>query len=283
MGRVSAPPVLSIRIEDLSKEPGLVGMCAGYERGEWRGEALIDDLINWLPEFALSESDLKSVPPAEIVRILRKALHQIYQTKKFTRRGELGELLLHAVLRTTRNSIPAISKIFYKDGPNETVKGFDAVHVVEAGDGLELWLGEVKFYTDVGAAIRDVVKELEQHTSTDYLRSEFVAITNKIDDRWKYASKLCRLLYPNVFLDEVFARACIPVLLTYDSETLAKHDSVCVDYEAAFEKEVRGHHETFAAKNLPKEVRIELFLVPLRNKSDLNTRFDEKLKAWQSI
>ena len=34
----------------------------------------------------------------------------------------------------------AISKVFFKDSPNDTVKGFDAVHVVESLDGLELWL-----------------------------------------------------------------------------------------------------------------------------------------------
>ena len=73
------------------------------------------------------------------------------------------------------------SEIFYKDAPNDTVKGFDAVHVVEASDGLELWLGEVKLYKDIVSAVRDVENELKQHTTISYLRSEFAAIWRKVD------------------------------------------------------------------------------------------------------
>ena len=58
------------------------------------------------------------------------------------------------------------------------MKGFDAVHVVDTGASLELWLGEVKFY-ETSQGDPDVVKELEAHTQQDYLRSEFAAIVTK--------------------------------------------------------------------------------------------------------
>ena len=80
---------------------------------------------------------------------MRQVVMSIYQSENFKSRGEFGELLLHAIIRETYNTIPAISKIYYKDGPNETVKGFDAVHVVVTDDTLELWLGEVKFYNNI--------------------------------------------------------------------------------------------------------------------------------------
>lgn len=277
------PSVLTLRVEDLALSPALVALCAGYERDEWRAEQLIDDLINWLPEFALSEEEFRALNSTDLVRLLRKALHNIYTTKKFTRRGELGELLLHSVLRRLRGTIPVISKLYYKDSANETVKGFDAVHVVERGDELELWLGEVKLYTDVRKAIRDVTKEIEEHLKTDFLRGEFVAITNKLDPRWRLANRLKTLLDPNVSLDDVFARVCIPVLLTYDSTVVKAHTAVSADFLAAYEKEVRAHHASFAAMGLPSEVRIELFLVPLAAKKRLVEIFDRKLKTWQTL
>ena len=117
-------------------------------------------------------------------------------------------------------------KIYYKDSHNNTVKGFDAVHVVDKGGELELWLGEVKFYEKYDQAVRDVVKELAEHTTTKFLRSEFALILNKVDANWPHADALKRLLEPKVSLDDVFARVCIPVMLTYDSACLTAHSGV---------------------------------------------------------
>ena len=100
-------------------------------------------------------------------------------------------------MRQVFGTVPTIAKYFYKDAANDTVKGFDAVHVVPAGIDLELWLGEVKFYDDLARAIRDVVKELEVHTQRDYVRAESAFIANKIDPAWPHADKLKRLLHRN--------------------------------------------------------------------------------------
>ena len=133
------------------------------------------------------------------------------------------------------DSHPAISKIYYKTALNDTVKGFDAVHVVGAAGAMELWLGEAKFYSDIGAAVRDVVKELATHTEVNYLRDEFLLIKGKIDPTWPHARDLEALLSENKSLDEVFSRACIAVLLTYDSDCLSSHSKCDAAYEAAFE------------------------------------------------
>jgi len=131
---------------------GLSGICVGFERGEWRCARLSKYLFEYLPEFALTHSELiKYKSYRNAVPMLRKAAKIVYQTKKFKYRGEFGELILHVVLRETFNTIPAISKIYYKDSVNETVKGFDAVHVVNIDNSLELWLGEVKFYSNYSA------------------------------------------------------------------------------------------------------------------------------------
>jgi hypothetical protein len=261
---------------------GLSGLCAGYEDGTWRCGGLAEHLIEvWLPEFALRHSELTNVGPRTMGRLMRRAARSVYTTKKFKRRGEFGELLLHAILAQEIGTVPAVSKIYYKDGSNDTVKGFDAVHVVPTSDGLELWLGEAKFYANAGAAIRSAVKSLGQINNRDYLKDEFAAIVHKIDDQWPHAAKLRRLLDRNTSLDKIFAAACIPVLLTYDSSVTASHAVHDAQYEAEIAEEWETHFKNFAQQPLPAKVKVHLFLVPLNTKKLLVKALDKELRKWQ--
>jgi len=216
--------------------------------------------------------------------MLRNAARNLYQSVKYKNRGEIGELMLHVIIRELYNTVPAISKIYYKDGPNDTVKGFDAVHVIVKDQDLELWLGEVKFYTDITGAINDVSKEINDHIQKDYLRDEFIAITNKIDDAWPLADKLKVLLDANTSLDQVFSQACIPVLLTYDSIVIAKYDESSVAYQNEIKAEFENLYETFK-KKVGDEVplTVHLFLLPLKTKAELVMSFDEELRKLQQI
>lgn len=275
-------PFLEVRVHDLAAAPGLSGLCVGYELGTWREDQFASHIMQWLPEFALKYSEWQGLGAHNALQLIAQAARSVYTSKKYKKRGEFGEVLLHIAVRQIFKSIPAIAKFYYKDAPNDTVKGFDAVHVVEVDGDLELWLGEVKFYHDIGAAIGKVVAELQEHLDRDYLRGEFTTITNKLDPTWPHADRLRRLLHSNTSLDEVFRAVCIPVLLTYDSPTVNAHKLVTPAYIAEFEAEVKKHHNTFAAKEeLPKQVRVHLFLVPLRSKASLVATLDQRLKKLQ--
>jgi Cap4 SAVED domain len=276
-------PFLEVRVEKLDLQPSLIGWCAGFENGEWRSDLLAKHLVKWLPEFALRYSEWKDLSAHDAVELVGKAAKSVYTSTKYKNRGELGEILLHAMIRQKFKSIPAISKYFYKDSNNDTVKGFDAVHVVQDNNNFELWLGEVKFYNEVTRAIRDVVKELKDHSQRDYLRSEFTAITNKLDDKLSISQPLKDLLHPNNSLDKIFKQICIPVLLTYNSEILTKHSEICAEYENEFETELLQYRDKFAENELPDNVVIHLFLFPLQEKDILITKFDEVLKACQNL
>lgn len=167
-------------VHDIDSIPGLTGASAGYENGAFRNDEFAEYLIEWLPDFALKYSELEEFNSGNSRRMLRKAAQVVYTSTKYKSRGEFGELLLHALLREVFDSEPAISKMYYKTATNDTVKGFDAVHIVDAVDGLELWLGEVKFYNNNGTrAIADITKEILEHTDYNYLKDEFLLIDNK--------------------------------------------------------------------------------------------------------
>jgi hypothetical protein len=274
---------LEVRVRTDNLTPNVLGVCAGYELKKWRCEQLVTHLINWLPEFALSYSDYEAIAGHNATEKTIEAAKAVYASPNYQKRGECGELILHAIVRQVFGSYPAISKYFFKDSRNDTVKGFDAVHVVADADKLELWLGEVKFYEDIGKAITAVVEELEQHMERDYLRAEFMAIKNKIDPAWPLADRLARLIHPQSSLDQIFDAVVVPVLLTYDSEVINGHDKVTDLFKLAFEVEILKHRDTFASKPLPDTVRLELFLFPLASKKQLVKSFDERLKQWQAL
>jgi Cap4 SAVED domain len=197
---------LEIIVHRIQPLPGLTGLCARYEQGEWRYRRLVEHLVHWLPEFALNYRELENFSHATWLDQVVQAARLVYTSSVYQGRGELGELLLHVAMRETFDTVPAISKIYFKDANNDTVKGFDAVHVVydKTKEELDLWLGEVRFYKDIRSAIRDVVKELGIHCDSGYLKQEFAAILRKVDPSFPLQSKIAKLLDPNVSLDQIF-------------------------------------------------------------------------------
>lgn len=267
-----------------------LALCAGFERGEWRNTQLAKHVMEWLPEFALTHSELEEIGHHNAVSMIEKAARLIYQTEKYGSRGEFGEILLHIAIRQVYETIPAVSKIYYKSAVNKTVEGFDAVHVVRKDNGLELWIGETKFYDDLSRAIREVSVEIVDHLETDYLKNEFLLITNKIDSSWVEADKLKALLAKNVSLDDIFQRVCIPVLLTYDSPVVEKSEKTDDDYRNGIADEVKKAYskmrETLNQKYASRfggkvPITVHVILIPLKAKKEFVASLDGQLKKWQ--
>jgi Cap4 SAVED domain len=282
--------VLEIVVTEPHESVRLLGVCAGYEDGCWRCSQLSLDLLNWALDWVLTPSELEGFGQANALLLMTKALSRIYTSKKYEKRGEVGELLLHVILRRFMRSQKIISRIYFKDAPNDTVKGFDAVHLVEPPEGnddrrLQLWLGESKFYTDSGSAMNAVLAELKDHLETGYLRTEFAAISDKIPQGWSHESEIKGLLNRTLSLDEVFQRVVIPVFITFDSPTTIKHTVSTGVYLEEIANELRDEWQSFRDKlegvSLPREVQIHLILLPMATKRALIDQFDERLKSWQ--
>lgn len=276
-------PLLDVLVADLEITPSLTGLCAGFESGRWRALELARHLFDWLPEFALTASEYEAFRPHNHGEYLARAARAVYESDRYQRRGEFGELLLHAVIRQRFETIPAVSKVFFKDAANDTVKGFDAVHVVCASDGtLELWLGEAKFYGDLADAIAAAADDLRRHTDCAWLRGEFVAITNKIDADWPHAEALTNLIHRNRSLDQIFDAIRIPVLVSYDSAAAAGATASDAVYRAQVETELRSAHAALAGKPLPP-VAVHLLLVPLADKAELARHLDDRLRLYLDL
>lgn len=210
----------------------------------------------------------------------------IYSSPKYKNRGEFGELLLHYILKDLYKTVPAISKMYFKDGPNETVKGFDAVHVIVNSEGnLDLWLGEVKFYNNASKAISDVIPEIKEHFAQDYLLTEFIAITNKLDKESPFYDKLSKLISPDTSLDDIFERICVPVLITFNSKVIDKHTKYTTTYKEEMKAEMEKHFKQFESqfKKLGIDIEVHLFLLPLKTKETFVQILNNKLIQWQQL
>lgn len=274
---------LTVRVHELDLEPSLTAVCAGYEGGQWRADDYALHLLDWIPDFALRQSERSEFGTGTAGAMIRRATRTVFGSKSSGQGGIPGEILLHIVCRQVFRSDTVINKVFFKTGANNEVHGFDCVHIVDTPDGLELWLGEAKFYTSRDRAIRDALSSVREHVRADYLKGEFNLITPKIDDSWPHARQVKQLIDGTASLDEVFPSITIPVLLAYDSPAVQGHIRDSAEFRVAFEAEMREGWERFSrqcsASALP--VRVRLFLAPLHSKQALVSELDRRLTGWR--
>lgn len=279
-------PLLVQRASDEARAPKFSVYCVGYEQKRWRAEEMVKDFFRrHLNSFALSYTEWVSIDGDSAAEALARSARMVYDTDKYERRGEFGELFLHGILRDFYGAEPAVSKIYYEDGPNETAKGFDSIHVAVNPEGdLDLWLGEAKLYQSMSGAITEIIKSLNDHISNDFLRREFLAVTNKIDENWPYASRLSELLDENTSLDLIIDRIVMPVLLTYQSETVQKHERVTSEYEVALVGEAEAAWQDFKNK-LPTDFPVEIYfmVLPLEDTKRVREIAHQTLIAYQRL
>lgn len=264
------------------QQEDFVGLNVGYECGTWRYESFAEYLFKWLLQFGTKFSDLVKLDTANAWDMIKRAAKMVYQSDRYEARGEFGELMLYAILRELFGTQPAVSKLYYKSAANDTVKGFDAVHVRKNREGgVELWLGEVKFYKDIQSAIADVVSEIECHIGRDKLKEEFICVGAHIDDDWEFAPQVKALFDGNKSLDDIFPIVCIPVLLTYESPTIQSAQSVSEAFLTKLREELLQHYSMFNRKSSAIKLKIQLILLPLDKKEQLLKVMDAKLKGLQ--
>ncbi len=76
-------PFLNVLVSkiELPPAPSLLAMCAGYEGGAWRSDGLAEHLLEWLPEFALNERELRELDGGNARRVLRRAARNLYSSE----------------------------------------------------------------------------------------------------------------------------------------------------------------------------------------------------------
>lgn len=206
---------------------------------------------------------------------------------KYLRRGEFGELILHLLLRDFHNTIPLLSKIYFKDSFGQAVHGFDAVHIEPVKKTL--WLGEAKIYFDPKRGISSLIEDIKTHIKSDYLNDEFSIISKKIRllEEVKERDYWLNLLHNSTKLSDQLLSITIPLLCVYSSDLFNKYNDEDLDnFKKEFQRNIYDIKKYFDDKNdhpLKTKLNIILLLFPIKCKKELIKRLHYKLSLIQSI
>lgn len=207
--------------------------------------------------------------------------------KKYLKKGEFGEMILHLLLRDFFKTQPLVSKIHFKDTDNAVVHGFDIVHI---GNDINdprrdsIYLGESKLYSrKTGNAgmlgVNDLVDDLKNHFKTDFLYREIALIGKKKDSytpineypdlntkeeyeaflnkKNEWYALLKKVENKESKLQDFFKSVTIPLICTYQSDIFNDCDDVnCDDFQNKISAEVKKLKDEFDEKlsDLPIEI-----------------------------
>ncbi|MGJ1261709.1 HamA C-terminal domain-containing protein [Sphingobacterium spiritivorum] len=280
---MSRPFKSDLVINEHISESGLKAYHIGFDKKFFRIEPLVDIIRNVIPEFSLGYHCGTNIPLTEIVERLKEAAETVYLTEKYQTRGEFGELILHLLLRDFHNTIPLISKMYFKDAHNVPAHGFDGVQITINGDEKKMWLGESKLYKTGKSGVNDLINDIKKHVNEDYIRKEFNLISRKLPESVPEIEHWRTLMDKHQTLDKIFSSIVIPMVCTYNSNLFSTHKDNTKEYFEEFEKECRDLYDHFNKSKPACSVEIVLLLLPVADKDELNTKLDERLKAMQKI
>jgi len=295
----------------------------GYDLGEYRNEPFAEIILDTIVDFAFGYHTgiLKKYDR----RLLKEAARSIYRIKefedakavyvdkndelsdceltidrKYLKRGEFGEMILHLILRDFFKTVPLLSKIHFKDTDNAAVHGFDIVHIgpdIADQNRESLFFGESKLYSrkDGQAGVHgidDLVNDVKEHFKKDFLYREFALIVKKkdafkeieeYDDQntlQEYSDFLQRkkLWYETlasveagkIKLEDLFKSITIPVICTYQSKLFdGKTDEKSQAFQGELQNEIASLSERFdlaisklkAEKNLAIKTNLNILLL----------------------
>jgi len=280
---MSRPFKSDLIIDEYISDNGIRAYHVGFDRNQFRLEPLVDVIRNVIPEFSLGYHCGTTIPLTEIVERLKEAAETVYLTEKYQTRGEFGELILHLLLRDFQNTIPLISKIYFKDSHNVPAHGFDGVQITINGDEKKLWLGESKLYKTGKEGVKELAKDIVKHVNADYIRAEFNLISRKLPTEVPEIEYWRTLMDKHQKLDKIFSNIVIPMVCTYSSNLFLNHSDNTAEYFKDFIKECYDLFETFNNAKPDTGVEIILLLLPVPDKDILNSELDKRLKTMQKI
>jgi len=293
------------------------GMLINYDlndsgKYDYLYNEFINSVVNYLPEYAMGYNPAPLLQ-TQYIPALREAAKSVIKIKRiveikgyldnkipyqnwdpdilmlYKRKGIFSEIILHFILREFKDTIPLISKIYFKDSNAVEAHGFDAVHVSVSGNKKRLWLGETKFYDNSKGALDALVGDLNQHLVTDYLNEQFIIISRALTNNDPLRTEWIGKLNQAKTLSEKFELVKVPLLCIYEDtfakeimDALNRQENIDTEYITHM-SELKKHFDkknTFANKN---NVEILLILLPVESKDMIVTKILEKIFNMQNI
>ena len=262
----------------------LLALANDFEDNVWRFRKFHDCIWNNIAETSLSAKERASLTDQSMT-VLRRSAMNLRLTDKDNDAGqgsEIAEILMYAVMKHHYKALPVIPKIFYKQNKNDPAKGADSVHIVLAqmDDDFTLWLGESKFYSDIGNSRLDkVIASVSDLLATEKIKKENSIIVGLTDldelvEDGSVRSKIRNALGSDRSIDTLKPRLHVPILLLYECSITAKSMSM----SEAYLKEICEHvkeraveyfrRQSLKLSSIPgyENINFHLIVFPVPNK-----------------
>lgn len=201
---------------------------------------------------------------------------------KYEKRGEAGEIALHAICRDYFGTLPLSPRVFYKSASNDVVKAFDMVHVRLVENAKpEIWLGESKLYQDAPGAISDAIASVKLHLDGGFLANQKVLLGPQIPKSPPRYAEVAALFRKNASLDELVRSAVFVIGICCESVAALGAKLSDESYVTKVALKATYLRDRIEASGLSKRVRVLLVYTPLASKKDLIEAFDKRLKGLQ--
>lgn len=262
------------------------------ENGDKSSE-LLDILMDSLLEFVFGIKYRDIQNPTEHQKFFN-ACEKLYKEPKARnskKEGDLGEIILHSLLRKYLGTIPFAGRFYFAVDKNTSPKSFDIVHVLPSESKNILVLGESKMYADAKGGIDALADDIKKHFQADYMRKQFVKISEAVSsdntsdqenivvpmrktiDEWEYE------LRTEKTLEKVIDSLYVPLLCTYNYDKYGKYSNVCDEFIKEYEVHIGELYNYFDNKNIirPACLNILLMLFPVPSKDILIEEYYKRI------
>jgi hypothetical protein len=273
------PARLLHRIADIPGERHSIVLCPDFEFGSWRYKQLAEHLFDWLPDVALRPKEREAFL-FEPNKTLARSCRRLFDTDDASKRGEVGEILLHAACRQEYGTAPFVARLFYKMRTNDSVTSVDVVHVLmNQTNELELWLGEAKLYDSVQAARYKALASVEPLWDSEFLTEMKALIGPKIDEKAPYEKELAWLFEEETSLDQIVKRIVVPICIAADFEDTKSSSERNQAYISSVAEELQIAKAYFEER-IPTNVSFVVIFVPLDCKMKLETAVNDRVQSY---
>lgn len=129
--------------------------------------------------YALRREEYEHVDETNLLRIAKRAKER-FTKSPYT--GEVGELILFALLESKRNAPQLVNKMSLKTAGGVHILGLDGIHMGVWNDEIRLYYGESKFRKSHDSSIAEAVDDLSDfHRNPMKEEFEMTLISNNID------------------------------------------------------------------------------------------------------
>lgn len=230
---------------------------------------LLAELIgNSLVDYCFDEEEQKNKDVKTLLSIALNVRVKIrFEAEKestLLQQGFFGESLLYSLLLAYfgANTLICRGRLFNPSSRGET-PGYDAFHIIESDDKIDLWFGEAKFYADHKKAIENVVKGMEHSLSPEYLHTNLMAVLNH--DKYIHSDRMTKILNDwkecgfVITLEDLIKKEHInlvyPALIIYNDNKL--------DYDEIIKKSVQKINEEVSNRDIKVPVFCSVFFILL--------------------